>query len=499
MDAFLSMRFFQGKCRFPRFFFYFCFVKRRQVVSRRRKPAYGCPARFTLSLRIDIKNLYAMNKPILKKADDLRQLYINLNNVGALYREGEGGDFYIPLYERKLKELKTALAIDPYAPDCFYIYGQPGSGKSTALNYFADPALQADYEIILIKGRELFDLQDVDILDVLLMFALDLLALLKDKSLFQHTLDKIYRRYVEHEELILESEKKTVFKGAAEIRLGVTLAGLLKLFGMEAPATLKSEYHLEKNKRELCRKFFSVGKSDFLGLVNQMIGRYAEENGGRRILAVFDDLEKIVNPAQVHALFIENRNYLTELQCKKIIITPVSLALDVRFLHDVKECFLGLKIKEHTGCATSPARLGEDYRLLYDIAYQRVARRELYAPGVIEKAIWYSGGNIRQFIRLLGEACLHSYMYEGRTISTEDMDVAVSKLKKNMQPALMNNRRLLLLLKSVGERRSAATGDHEMLATALSSLFVFIYQNGNWWSSVNPLLEQSVRLYLEEE
>lgn len=440
-----------------------------------------------------------MNKPILKKADDLRQLYINLNNVGALYREGDGGDFYIPLYERKLKELKTALAIDPYAPDCFYIYGQPGSGKSTALNYFADPALQADYEIILIKGRELFDLQDVDIVDVLLMFALDLLALLKDKSLFQQTLDKIYRRYVEHEELILESEKKTVFKGAAEIRLGVTLAGLLKLFGMEAPTTLKSEYHLEKNKRELCRKFFSVGKSDFLGLVNQMIGRYAEENGGRRILAVFDDLEKIVNPAQVQALFIENRNYLTELQCKKIIITPVSLALDVRFLHDVKECFLGLKIKEHTDSATSPAGLGEDYRLLCEIAYQRVARRELYAPGVIEKAIWYSGGNIRQFIRLLGEACLHSYMYEGCSISAEDMDIAVSKLKKNMQPALMNNRRLLLLLKSVGERRSAATGDHEMLATALSSLFVFIYQNGNWWSSVNPLLEQSVRLYLEEE
>lgn len=440
-----------------------------------------------------------MNKPILKKADDLAQLYINLNNVGALYREGEGGDFYIPLYDRKLKELKTALSIDPYAPDCFYIYGQPGSGKSTALNYFADAALQADYEIILIKGRELFDLQDVDIIDVLLMFALDLLALLKDKSLFQTALDKIYRQYIEHEELIWESEKKSVFKGTAEIRLGVTLAGLLKLFGMDAPTSLKSEYHLEKNKRELCRKFFSIGKSDFLRLVNRMIARYAQENQGRRILAVFDDLEKIVSPAQVQALFIENRNCLTELQCKKILITPVSLALDVRFLHDVKECFLGLKIKEHTAEGNLSATLGEDCGLLYEIAYKRVARRELYEPGVIEKAIWYSGGNIRQFIRLLAEACLHSYMYEGRSISPDDMDTAISKLKKNMQPALMNNRRLLLLLKAVGERRSGTADDSDMLATALSSLFVFIYQNGNWWSSVNPLLEHSIQLYLDEE
>lgn len=440
-----------------------------------------------------------MDKPVLKRADDLKQLYINLNNVGALYRQATGDDFYIPLYDRKLKELRTALSIDPYSPDCFYIYGQPGSGKSTALNYFADEELKTCYEIILIKGRELFDLQDVDIIDVLLMLALDLLALLKDKSSFKETVDKIYAQYIEHEELILESEKKSSSAVAAEACLGVSLSGLWKLLGIHIRSNLKNEYHLEKNKREICRRFFSVSKTDFLELINRMLRQYSKENGGKKILAIFDDLEKIVDPAQMHALFIENRNYLMEMECKKIIITPVSLALNVRFLHDVKECFLGLKVRERIPVDKKTDELKEDCLLLRRIALKRVNRPELYGEGVIEEATRYSGGNIRQFIRLLGEACLHAFMNRGLSISKDDMDMAVAKLKRNMQPAMMNDRPMLLLLKSVKEHQSGNQSDSALLAIALSSLFVFIYQNGDWWSHVNPLIESSVELYLNEK
>lgn len=440
-----------------------------------------------------------MDKPVLKKAEDLRQLYINLNNVGALYRQSTGDDFYIPLYDRKLRELRTALSIDLYSPDCFYIYGQPGSGKSTALNYFADGELQSLYEIILIKGREVLDLQDVDIIDVLLMLALDLLALLHDKSLFKETVDKIYAQYIEHEELMLESENRVVSVAAIEARFGISLAGLCKLFGIDAHSNLKNEYHLEKNKREVCRKFFNVSKTDFLELINRMLHQYSKENQGKKVLAIFDDLEKIVNPSQINALFIENRNYLMELECKKVIITPVSLALNVRFIHDVKECFLGLKVKERIPVEKKTNELKQDCQLLREIALKRAKTSGLYGAEVIEEAIRYSGGNIRQFIRLLGEACLNSFMNKGHSISKDDMDVAVSKLKRNMQPAMMNDRRMLLLLKSVKEHQLGNEEDTDSLAIALSSLFVFIYQNGDWWSGVNPLIENSVELYLNEK
>lgn len=78
--------------------------------------------------------------------------------------------------------------LDTDTQDCFYIYGQPESGKSAALNYFDDGALRQSYEIILIKGRCLFDLQDVDIIDILLMFSIELLKHLRKKDAFQDTI-----------------------------------------------------------------------------------------------------------------------------------------------------------------------------------------------------------------------------------------------------------------------------------------------------------------------
>lgn len=122
-----------------------------------------------------------MNDSISKYAEDLKQLYVNLNNVGTLQFQKEGADFYVPLYERKLRRLKVALTLDTSTQDCFYIYGQPGSGKSTALNYFDDDDLRNSYELVLIRGRYLFDLQDIDIIDILLMFALELLKRLRKR------------------------------------------------------------------------------------------------------------------------------------------------------------------------------------------------------------------------------------------------------------------------------------------------------------------------------
>lgn len=37
----------------------------------------------------------------MEYADNLKQLYINLNNVGTLKHQKEGADFYVPLYEKR--------------------------------------------------------------------------------------------------------------------------------------------------------------------------------------------------------------------------------------------------------------------------------------------------------------------------------------------------------------------------------------------------------------
>lgn len=440
-----------------------------------------------------------MSDLISKYAEDLKQLYINLNNVGTLQIQKEGADFYVPLYERKLRRLKVALTLDVSTQDCFYIYGQPGSGKSTALNYFDDDNLRESYELILIKGRYLFDLQDVDIIDIMLMLALELLRRLQKKEAFEESVKQLYQQHVEKAEYMQEEAKKERTTAGVNMGLGISLSKLLNFFGIGAHTNLEAEYHLESEKRNLCRRFFNISKVDFLALINEMIAQYARENDGKKILAIWDDLEKIEKPEQIRGIFIENRNYLTDLKCKKIIITPVSLALEAKIPHqDLKEYFLGLKIKEQKCDNEHVYALEEDCQLLRKIALKRVSNENLYGEGSIEMAIRYSGGNIRQFVRLLGGACLNAYMNEQSFISIDEVQEAVSTLKKNMQPVLMGNRRLVKLLASIKENQFGCQENNDILTIALSSLFVFICQNGDWWSTVNPLIEDCINLYLDE-
>lgn len=78
--------------------------------------------------------------------------------------------------------------------------------------------------------------------------------------------------------------------------------------------------------------------------------------------------------------------------------------------------------------------LEEDCELLRKIALKRVSNTALYGKDVIDTAIRYSGGNVRQFVRLLASACLNAYMNKCESISMEDVVEAVSSLKKICNP-----------------------------------------------------------------
>ena len=54
--------------------------------------------------------------------------------------------------------------------------GQSGTGKTTALNFLADEKLSGKYIIKHVYEREIFDLNDVDIIDILLGFSFELIG-----------------------------------------------------------------------------------------------------------------------------------------------------------------------------------------------------------------------------------------------------------------------------------------------------------------------------------
>ncbi len=81
----------------------------------------------------------------------------------------EDEEFYVDIYKNDLNNLRKRLITNSIPHNSFFLTGQSGNGKSTALNFIANKAIDTRYEIKYIHGRDAFQMDDIDIIDILLM------------------------------------------------------------------------------------------------------------------------------------------------------------------------------------------------------------------------------------------------------------------------------------------------------------------------------------------
>ena len=65
-------------------------------------------------------------------------------------------EIHTNIYENVIKKLKTKILINQVPSKTFFVYGQAGMGKSTALNYLADEKIENNYKLLYLPGKELF-------------------------------------------------------------------------------------------------------------------------------------------------------------------------------------------------------------------------------------------------------------------------------------------------------------------------------------------------------
>jgi len=105
----------------------------------------------------------------MKKAVNINELANNL--IPENFLKPEDKDVYVPIYEDILEVLRNMIINDQVESQAFFVAGQAGTGKTTALNFFKTEALEEHYHIKFINMRDFLDLSDVDIIDFLLAFA----------------------------------------------------------------------------------------------------------------------------------------------------------------------------------------------------------------------------------------------------------------------------------------------------------------------------------------
>lgn len=110
-------------------------------------------------------------------------------------------------------------------------------------------------------------------------------------------------------------------------------------------------------------------------------------------------------------------------------------------------------------------------------------------PAAIDKAIYYSGGVVRDFVRLVHSACTDALVREEENIDEKNIDNAIHERRNDYTRLL--SKEDLELLQTIKSKRPSAGKDERMLRL-LHNRAILEYVNDERWCDVNPLLEDLV-------
>ena len=428
----------------------------------------------------------------MKRAETINELANNLIPSRMLKREDHAQ--YVPIFENILKQIRGQILYEDFDSQTFYIAGQSGTGKSTALTFLPTPDLQQKYEVLYINGKELFDLNDLDIIDVLMMVGSLLIKDNKDLTKkFEDELKRIVDNIKGTLEEVQEVSKSRGMEAGAEAEVGL---GAKFLAFFSAKTSFFGRLKMDRNVRNITRKVFRSDMVSLFELINQIMARYLDTLSGKKLLIIFNDLDHLKEVEQIQELFIENRSYLEGLACKKIISIPVHLTVGGGFNENTE--FFGLKLNKNplgTEDTKKTKQARQNRTLLKQVLELRMAEgSKLIDEKAIDEAIKYSGGVIRQFMNILYRAAIHVRTSEGKRITLEDISIGCEDASQALQRQVISGDRIALL-DDVMRNNSPTNHDSELFIEALLGNQVLMYNNRPNWYEVNPLITYTVQVY----
>jgi GTPase SAR1 family protein len=443
----------------------------------------------------------------LAKATNLEELYQIFDHKKYVKNVREesydkdyiGEEFYIDIYNAEIKRLRVDLRLNQNQNRKFYIAGQSGSGKTSALNFLVNEKIESKYSVKFIRGRDLFQFHDVDIIDVLLMIGYELI---KDdgelKEQFFGSLERVRKTKLDSYQEINERDEKIEKSGevTARAKLSTGFLPMLKFdLGMFA------KYKSDKTIKTTVREMFALNRQELVDEVNKIIQKY-EERVNKRLLLIIDDLEKMRDLAQIEELFVDNGELFDKLKCVKVLTIPIYLTTKhSMFDEDVFKYSFRIDKSPFSDENSIDEKPEENRAKLIDLIFQRVDKTaDLISDEVIEEAIKFSGGNIRLLIQLIQRITVHALTLDedATQLTIENFDDGLSDLRNTYATSIMDR---VETLHYILENNQLTEKEEEKLDKFKASLLdnmVFAYFNGDPWYRVNPIIESTVKKYFEQ-
>lgn len=424
---------------------------------------------------------------MMKKAQTLEDMY-NSFEYNRPLSENEY-DFFENIYDAKLTRFISDVKRNKIHQNIFFIAGQRGNGKSTILNNLKNKnqAFEESYEIRHIQAMEVFDISEVDIVDILLVIGFELIDNNKlDGAKTQELRDKFEEKLQELQKLssgelekISSDASSTSKQGSAEGNLTVK-ASFFSYFS--ADSKLSAIYKTDKNIREEAKTRYKFKTKDLLNTINALIDEYKRlSNSPKEILLILDGLERLSNIDNINKIFTEDIALLRDVKCFKIITMPLYLK-EIIDINDIKPIDFTMEIKD------GKIKNIEKLKILIE---KRIENSALITPEAIDLAVQMSGGNIRQLLEIIQRASTEAIdIFESDKIDVDEIESAIEILKGYYASRTQINSDFLKKIRETHKIENEA--DYSSLAKTIKDGLVFAYFNGTVYYDINPVIAENL-------
>lgn len=438
----------------------------------------------------------------MKKAENIIELYRNLNPFKPLHPHADK-DQFINFYQNIIDDLRFQIIMGDIPQQTLYVTGQTGTGKTTALLFLPDDAINEQFEIINLMADDLFDLNDIDIIDILLRISFELIEGRESlQQMYSEELEKIKKKI--EGKFIEEFERSTQTNSSLGGSIGLGKGGwqlslhqVLKMIGVNTD--FKAALERDKSVRKVTRDIFTFNKEDLKAMVNKIILELEKEIAPKKVLLVFHNLERLQDAAQINSLFVDNRQFLEQINCRKLISGPVILTTNPKFMGETYVFSIKLDHYPEDKDLISAQTIANNKANMKAVIESRIAKgANLIEPDAIDLAVKLSGGIIRQFIYIVRNAAKRVAMYnkEG-SISANDIREGANQYAKNVLVSFkITLDEQIEILRSVdaSPHPDVSEDQQDTLLQLILGNQIIVRQNDRAWYVLNPLVAKAIDL-----
>lgn len=424
---------------------------------------------------------------MIKKATTLEEMYDSFEFNRPLNEDEY--DFFENIYDAKLTRFISDVKRNKIHQNIFFIAGQRGNGKSTILNNLKNrnQEFEQSYEIRHIQAMEVFDISEVDIVDILLVIGFDLIDNNKlDGAKTKELRDKFANKLQELQELSSGELEKTSLEANSTLKQGNVEGNLstkVSFFSyFSADSKLSAIYKTDKHIREEAKTRYRFKTKDLLNTINDLIDQYKRlSNSPKEILLILDGLERLSNMENTDKIFKEDIALLRDVKCFKIITMPLYLKEQID-INDIKPIDFTMEIKD------GKIKNIDKLKILIE---KRLENNALMTPEAIELAVTMSGGNIRQLLQIIQRASTEATdIFETDRVDVPEVKSAIKILKGDYAARTQIHSKFLHKIKTTHTIEDEH--DYSSLAKTIRDGLVFAYFNGTVYYDINPIIAENL-------